>query len=384
MKYAVIVVGYNRQKPMKRLLDSLCNAVYYNPCDLIISLDYSKSQSDLLNIAKEVKWKHGEKKIRAFQTNQGLRPHILQCGDLTEEYDAVIVLEDDLIVAKGFFQYVTETVEFYGDNPKIAGISLYAYRSNQGNGRPFEAQFNGYDVFLMQFAQSWGQCWTKQMWQAFRSWYKEQTNISADGIIPDYVIRWDDRSWLKYYIRYTAEKGLYFVYPYFSLTTNNSECGEHHSKTNNAYQVPLSEGNIHNYRLPSIENAVKYDPFFERIYGDKVNQKYGGKVCLDLYGLKRFYGDANILISTNLLNYKIISKIGLNYRPHELNCMLPEKGNDIFVYDLREKEKNTSKSNQLQIVTYDVRAEWPRMTFMHGICGLWHGLKNKMHKKLHK
>ena len=76
--------------------------------------------------------------------------HILQCGDLTAEYDAVVVLEDDIVVAKGFMQYAAAAVENYWDDDLIAGISLYTHGTNQGNGRFFEAQYNGYDVFMMQ------------------------------------------------------------------------------------------------------------------------------------------------------------------------------------------------------------------------------------------
>ena len=57
MRYAVVAVGYNRPESMKRLLDSLCNANYDTPCDLIISLDYGKDQEKLVEIGETVDWK---------------------------------------------------------------------------------------------------------------------------------------------------------------------------------------------------------------------------------------------------------------------------------------------------------------------------------------
>ena len=96
MTYAIIAVGYNRPLEMKRLLDSLCQAQIGDiEVDLIISLDKSDKQEDLKKICEEIQWDHGEKIIRPFSERQGLRNHILQCGDLTDRYDAVIVLEDD-------------------------------------------------------------------------------------------------------------------------------------------------------------------------------------------------------------------------------------------------------------------------------------------------
>ena len=369
MKYAIVVVGYNRSTSMERLLTSLEKAIYEKSCDLIISLDYSDIQDKLIEISDKVIWKNGKKIIRTFKEKQGLRRHILQCGDLTNKYDAVIVLEDDLVVAEGFFQYVCEAVEFYKDDEKIAGISLYTHRTNPGNGRPFEAQNNGKDVFLMQYAMSWGQCWTKKMWDGFKKWYEENQEIVKDGVIPEYIANWNKQSWLKYYIRYTAEKQLYYVYPYFSLTTNSSEVGEHNNKSNSAYQVPLSFGNIKNYRFSRVQDAIKYDSYFERILDNNFSLE-NKKVLLDLYGLRREFFNADILISTQKLNYKIIDELELKYRPHEVNYFIPEKGRGIFVYDLSEEKNNISKGNKLEIVSYDVKAESARLTLIHGLYGL--------------
>lgn len=372
MKYAIVVVGYNRPKSMERLLISLEKALYHKSCDLIISLDYSDIQDKLIEISNKINWINGEKKIRIFKEKQGLRQHILHCGDLTNEYDAVIVLEDDLVVAEGFFQYVYEAVEFYKDDEKIAGISLYTHRTNPGNGRPFEAQNNGKDVFLMQYAMSWGQCWTKRMWYDFRKWYDKNQEIARDGVIPDYIVNWNKQSWLKYYIRYTAEKKLYYVYPYFSLTTNSSEVGEHNDKNDSAYQVPLSFGSIKEYRFSKVEDAIKYDSYFERILENNfLNNK---KVLLDLYGLRRVFFDAEVLVSTQKLNYKILNKLELKYRPHEVNYFIFEEGKGIFVYDLSEEKINTNRSNKLSIVSYDVKAESARLTLIHG----FYGLKEKL------
>ena len=368
MNIAIVAVGYNRPSSMKRLLNSLCEAKYDNKCDLIISLDYGKDQDELIHISENIEWKNGKKRIRAFKENQGLRNHILQCGDLTDEYDAVVVLEDDLVVAEVFFQYVTETVNFYKDNDKIAGISLYTHRTNPGNGRYFEAQSNGYDTFLMQYAQSWGQCWTKKMWRGFRNWYDSQLELDDDGLIPQYIVKWNKQSWLKYYIRYTVVKGLFHVYPYFSLTTNSSETGEHNTERNSAYQVPLVYGNNHGYRFPSIEQSVKYDVFFERIFDTGKFDKNNSKAIVDLYGLKSTYDNADVLYSTAVLNYHIIDEIGLQYRPHEVNLIFQEHGKGIYVYDLHHRENNKD-NNKLRIASYDLRAENAKLTLLHGLNG---------------
>ena len=64
-----------------------------NNVDLIISIDKGKRQSEIVEIAKAFDWKYGEKIIRVFSERQGLKKHIIQCGDLTEKYDLVILDE---------------------------------------------------------------------------------------------------------------------------------------------------------------------------------------------------------------------------------------------------------------------------------------------------
>ena len=383
MTYAIVAVGYNRPLEMKRLLNSLCRANIGDiSVDLIVSLDYSEKQEELKNICEGITWVNGEKKIRAFSMRQGLRNHILQCGDLTDQYDAVVVLEDDLVIAEGFMQYVVETVERYRGPSMIAGISLYTHKTNPGNGRFFEAQYNGYDVFMMQYAQSWGQCWTKEMWKGFREWYEEKgESLTADERFPAYIAGWNKQSWLKYYTKYTVETNKFHVYPYFSLTTNSSAIGEHNEVANSAYQVPLQFGVVNNYRLPEVKYAVKYDAFFERIFDTDPWRGEHGKVLYDLYGLRRMYTDADTLVSINRLPFKLKAELGLLYRPIEQNILTPEKGKGIFIYDLHQKSA-TPETNTTDIVAdYEFRAQSGRMALRHGINKLKQTIKRKVTRK---
>lgn len=381
MKIAVVAVGYNRVFSMERLFASLNNAVYFDDkVDLIISLDKSNIEQKMIDMANKVDWQHGEKIIRTFPERQGLRPHILQCGDLTNEYDAVIVLEDDLVVSKGYYSYVKQCIERYGDDERIAGISLYMHQTVPGVFRPFIPANDGSDVFLMQFAQSWGQCWTRKMWRGFREWYDEQEGkLQSDGIIPEYVAKWDDKSWLKYYIKYTAEKKFYHVYPYVSLTTCVSEVGEHTEDINSRFQVPLIQKEI-KYRFPDFGDEIKYDVFFERIL-DTCACDLKGKITMDLYGMRTKWEGADYLISTAIRPFECIKKYGLNYRPHEENVLSESDGTDIFVYDLNSPCTPKTKLSVSNLTDYDIRSiDW-RRTLNHGLLGLKRGIKRKLIKK---
>lgn len=380
---AVIVVCYKRIAGIRRLYESLRTAEYGNDqVTLVFSVDYSEVQSEIVAELEQYPWDFGEKRIRAFPERQGLRSHILQCGDLTNEFDAVVVLEDDLIVSPGFYAYAKQAVAFYRDDDYVKGISLYTHSINPGCSRLFTPAQNRYDAFFMQFAQSWGQCWTKRMWSGFRSWYNLQSGpLRSDGVIPDYVAHWNDSSWLKYYIKYTAQTGGYYVYPYVSLTSNNSDIGEHNVTSSNDYQVPLLEGTME-YVFPREQDAVRYDAFFERILSqDCILPELKGKKLMDLYGLRREFGDADILISTRRLPYRIMKTISLKYRPHEQNCIYSETGNDIFAYDLHSPAKRNPTDNQYNLIRYDMKAINWRKTFMHARRGFFQGLLHKITQK---
>lgn len=383
MKFAIVAVGYNRPDSMDILLNSICQAEYdENSVDLIVSIDKGNTQSEIISVAEKCKWPYGNKTIRAFPERQGLRKHIIQCGDLTDKYDAVVVLEDDLVVSKWFFNYIKQAVTYYGNCDRIAGISLYKHQTHPGVYRPFEPVNNGYDVYMQQFAMSWGQCWTKKMWKEFKAWYdnNEGKDLAEGNILPSYISRWNKQSWLKYYMRYIVETNKYFVYPYFSLSTNASDAGEHCRISNNDFQVPLMQGKI-NYRMPCFDDAVKYDVFFERMdITDEIFPELKGKKILDLYGNRNLFNAADYAISTASLPYKVVRSIQLKYRPIEMNCISPVEGEGIYIYDL--KQSDTGGHVNIDILTrYDVRAiHWKKLLHL-GWAGLYDALRTRITRR---
>ena len=89
---------------------------------------------------------------------------------LLDYYDAVIVLEDDIIVAPGFYKFAVAATKFYCNDNNIAGISLYNYPFNYQTFEPFDALKSEYDVYFMQIAMSWGQVWMRDSWRRFYNW----------------------------------------------------------------------------------------------------------------------------------------------------------------------------------------------------------------------
>lgn len=342
-KYAIVVIGYNRPVSMQRLLNSLSQGIYGNDkITLIISIDNSGTD-EVKKCADIFFWKFGEKKIVVYPKKQGLRQHILHCGDFLYDYDAIAVLEDDIVVAPGFYTYMKETVKKYHDNDQIAGISLYNHLWNVHVNMPFEPVPTIYDTYFFQFAQSWGQIWMKKQWFDFQKWYKQNREEFGEiNGVPESVCGWPSSSWLKYHIRYCVEKDKYFVYPYKSLSTCFADIGEHWKLPDTHLQVPLLVGEQKEFRLPEFNdpNCAIYDAYFERKW---INGYIAGiptaDISINLYGYKKNNEGKRYILSTHILPHKMIATFGLQYRPHELNAIWNSQGKDIILYDTITPDK---------------------------------------------
>ena len=113
----ICCIGYNRPNSMQRLLNSIGNAVYDDhDILLVISIDESPKSDEVEAVAKAFDWKYGEKIIKRYPERMGLKKHCLLCGDLSLEHGSVIFLEDDVVVAPGYYRYTKAALEYYKDD----------------------------------------------------------------------------------------------------------------------------------------------------------------------------------------------------------------------------------------------------------------------------
>lgn len=359
-RYALLAIGYNRKNSMKRLLGSLARACYGDDeVNLIISIDNSGSD-DVLNVANEFVWKYGEKKVVTYPERQGLRQHILKCGDFLSDYDAIAVFEDDVVASPCFYEYMKATVSKYGDNDDIAGISLYNHLWNVHVNMPFEPAYSQYDVYFMQFAQSWGQIWMKKQWFEFVEWYKNNCEEFGDTQgVPASVCGWPKSSWLKYHIKYCIEKNKYFVYPYKALSTCFADLGQHWKAPDTHLQVSMLTGNQKQFRLADMndDDSVIYDAYFERVWKNTTIAGIDADdICVNLYGYKTFGENKRYMLSMKKQPYKAVCEFGLHYRPHELNAEFVSEGNDIALYDTQSAEESASeRCDDIKVFRYRFR-----------------------------
>lgn len=338
LKIGIVTVGYNRVDCISRLLNRLNDCDYpANNIPLVISLDNS-GKDDVLNFAMEFEWLHGEKTVIHQPERLGLKKHVLKCGSYIEEFDwdAAIILEDDVYSAAPFYKYAQQAVEFYKDDDRIAGIALYSLTQNQTVRYPFVAELSEYDAFFIQLAQSLGQVWMRRQWKAFTEWYEKNSETFTEcPNVPFNVCRWPETSWLKYHIRYCVEENKYFVYPYQSLTTNFGEVGSHTKRKVMSLQTPLQQVAKAQYTFPKLgENGVMYDAWCENL---AIADSLGiDDVCVDIYGAKKNYASNRYWLTTLPKSYKIMKSYGMELRPVDMNVLCKLPGNEIFLYDTQE------------------------------------------------
>lgn len=357
LKPVIVVIAYDREKSLERLLSSVARAKYeYDDIPLIISIDHSANNEKVTEVAESFFWEYGKREIVQHESNIGLRNHVLECGAYAERYGAVILLEDDLFVAEDYYSYAVATQEYYADEKRLAGVSLYSYERNNINRAPFSPLDGKGDVYMAQFCVTWGQCWTKDQWMRFREWYDNHQTLFYSANVPKCITNWSDKSWGKFFAHYMVDQDVYYAIPYVSRSTCFSEKGVHTGMTTSDDQVRLSF-DTHNYRYDDFDNCVKYDVFYNnKELAEKLIKEYeGSRVCLDLYStLDEYKEDVKYLLTTKRISKRVVKSYGAQLRPLELNVMYEIPGNDIFLYDYQTDDKKPA-DNSYNLLLYKMR-----------------------------
>lgn len=332
----IVVIAYNRPESLKRLLNSL--AVAHLPEDtkvhLVVSID-GGGDAKTIEVAKKFSWSYGDKEVVVHTKNLGLREHVLRCGDISQEYGSVILLEDDLVVSPTFYSFSCKALSYYVADSRIAGISLYSQRLNETAQCVFEPVNNGFSIFMSRMPSSWGQAFTASQWRLFRDWLGNRNALSGSPEIPKNIRQWpESSSWKKYFCDYMVCSKRWFVYPYVSYTTNFGEVGRHHARKSTITQVELAT-NSTSFIFPKVKDAIKYDLYWELV-SDGCGKK--SKVLWDVYGTKTCLDADYVLSCKDLEDYRKIQGFALDLRPIQLNYFMENNGTDFWLQERIRKD----------------------------------------------
>lgn len=160
----IILFTYNRSNHTQRAVESLLKNNLAKDSLLIIYSDGPKNETareSVLRTRQYLKQISGFKEvlIHESESNLGLSKSIIKgVTEIVNKYERAIVLEDDLVVAPNFLNYMNAGLEKYKDDKQIMQISGYMYDVNLNISE---------DAMILPFVTGWGWATWKRAWVLF-------------------------------------------------------------------------------------------------------------------------------------------------------------------------------------------------------------------------
>ena len=165
----ILLFVYNRPEHTRRCIQSLLKNSLASESYLFIYADGAKdsTQQEAVNeVRNYIRTIQGFKQTTLIERseNWGLARNIID-GVTTQvnRYGKVIVLEDDLVVAPYFLQFMNDALEVYKDEPKVGHIQACDF--TQDSSLP--------TTFLIKWTGSWGWATWDRAWKYFNPNGKE-------------------------------------------------------------------------------------------------------------------------------------------------------------------------------------------------------------------
>ena len=165
----ILLFTYNRLQHTQRCLEALLKNTLAADSELFVYADAAKDEAGKEAVEEVRRYIHS---LQGFRTitiierdeNWGLARNIID-GVTTQikKYGKVIVLEDDLVVAPYFLQFMNDALEIYKDEPKVGHIQACDF--TQDASLP--------DTFLIKWTGSWGWATWERAWKHFNPNGKE-------------------------------------------------------------------------------------------------------------------------------------------------------------------------------------------------------------------
>lgn len=285
----LVIFVYNRLKITQQMLNAINQNALVTETDLFIFSDGPKREDDVEKVWLVRKCIHDFAKSNNFKSvtiieaenNKGLANSII--GGVTEviqRYGRVIVLEDDLLTATNFLEFMNECLDFYERNEKIWSIGGTTYKLNA-----FRDYYH--DVYACYRGEScgwatWIDRWNKVDWQVsdfeelLKDWKKrrqfkrggqdmvEALKRQMQGKTDSWAIRWCYQE---------SKENMFTILPVKSLIKNIGWDGSGTHSDVDRFHTEI-EGEGYKYHLENVEIDEKLmrdfrnyfsKPFFQRV-----------------------------------------------------------------------------------------------------------------------
>ncbi|NIT04301.1 glycosyltransferase [Candidatus Saccharibacteria bacterium] len=250
----VVLFVYNRSH---QLLKTLRGLKANNIPLLYVFADGPKSKEDadaveeVRQIIDAIHWVKVEKIYH--EVNKGLRRSVIEGLDfIFSRYNQAVIIEDDVYVTPGFYDYMVRCLVKYKDAPDIAGVTGLRY--------PFERTHlsdDKYDVFLSPRISSWGWGTWRRVWKNMNFDHRKLVKVCSDkklnlaygGIdmlemVEQFCADYLTTSWAVIFYINMRIHNQYFIWPKRNMVVNTGVFGGTHpgSKDNVRWRLRWEMG----------------------------------------------------------------------------------------------------------------------------------------------
>lgn len=160
----ICLFTYNRYRETKQTVEALQKDYLAKESDLIIFSDGPKNEASVSKIQEVRQFLltiSGFRSVEIIESlnNKGLANSII--GGVTQiinQYGKVIVLEDDIVVSRGFLTYMNNALNFYESDEQVMQVASYMFAIDSSN-LP--------DTFFYSANTCWGWGTWKEAWKKF-------------------------------------------------------------------------------------------------------------------------------------------------------------------------------------------------------------------------
>lgn len=303
MQIATLLFTYHRSYHTEQVLLSLKNNTVL-PDKLFIFQDGLKPDEDdcewkkVNKLIQELDWCENE--IIVSDYNRGLAASIISGVNYAlEEYDAVIVLEDDCVPSSGYMQFMTQGLAKYKGNSKVYSLSGYCW--------PITIEQTEYDAYSCGRVSTWGWGTWKDRWEKFHRDNDIIKRLKADRIKSENLAVWGKDLESMLFGTIIGQYDSWGVYWALNVIENEGICinsakplikqigcdgtGTNISKID-GHEIEIASDLNKEFNLPDevaiLENTKKA---FADLHGSHtgLNHKDASKENVLIYGLGNFY-----------------------------------------------------------------------------------------------